>query len=128
MGTAVLLGLLKCPVFVNDYIQLNAFLNDFFIKENEEKIDFINTLSFEKVPSKCTKYKIMPIFEQLIVANLERDLILAILPKLFEIQANIVTSKEEFVELKMNKLVLKLFELGDRAVRARACARGSRST
>ena len=103
---------------MNDYIQLNSFLNDFFIKENEEKIDFINALTFQKIPPKCTKYKIMPIFEQLIMANLERDVILAIIPKLFEILAKIVTSTEEFVELKMDKIILKLFEVGDRAVRA----------
>ena len=117
-------GLLNCPVFQNDYLKMNLFLNDFMLKEEEDKLNFIrDELDFRKVPEKCAKFKILPIIENTVVAGIERNLIIVMIPKIFELCEVKVSSKTEFKELRFPAIILKLFEMSDRAVRANLLGR-----
>jgi len=113
-------GLLNCPVFKNQIlINLDLALNDFMLKEEEEKVSLIHDdIKFSDIADGFAKYKVLPVFEGVIMAGTERNVILAILPKLFEAYEVSISSKDSFQDTKLNKMFLKLFEMSDRAVRA----------
>ena len=112
-------GLLKCPVFQNDFLEINLFLNDFMLKDEEEKLNFVrNELDFDKVPENFIKYKLLPIFENVILTGIERNLIIVAIPRIFELCELTVPNKQEFKALHFPRIILKLFDMSDRAIRA----------